>query len=348
MKVGAEPVALASGDYDGDGLSDVAVANWRSGEVVYLRGGTDGLAPGWSFVLGKGSFPSALASGDYNGDGFLDVAVATFGSGEVTCFLGGPRGLTPAENSITVGVSPLGMVSGDYDTDGFLDVVVANSKSADITYLRGGLSGLSRGLQIPAAFGSRALASGDYDGDGFLDVVVAAGESATITYFRGRFLNSHANTLVDPEGRATLADPRFPPRYCLELPAGAFPSVTQVCLVPRIPFELPQAEAAERGKYLRVVADPVAILRETTRIQGSARLTLRLRNDSPPSLETLRIFHKFPQAEREVIEELEPEDVEIVRLQEDTPGEGHGVSFSICRFGTYLVVMESDRETNSP
>ena len=118
--------------------------------------------------------------------------------------------------------------------------------------------------------------------------------------------------------------------------------------MPRTPFELPQIEAARTGKFLKVVTDPVAILRETTRIQGSARLTLRLREpsgttteDFPPSVETLRIFHRYSEAGGEVMTEIESEVVKV-----DKFGDGYGVSFAIARFGTYLVAMECDRETN--
>jgi len=67
------------GDFNGDGIQDLAVANAGSpidlGNVSVLLGNGDGtFQPAQNF--GAGSGPSSVAVGDFNGDGKLDLAVA--------------------------------------------------------------------------------------------------------------------------------------------------------------------------------------------------------------------------------------------------------------------------------
>src|SRR5262249_17758150 len=75
--VGDVPAAVATGDFDGDGLPDLGVANSGSGTVSVLLGHGDGSFQDASdFVAGP--FPRSVAVGDFNGDGAPDLAVANF------------------------------------------------------------------------------------------------------------------------------------------------------------------------------------------------------------------------------------------------------------------------------
>jgi hypothetical protein len=66
--------SLAVGDFNGDGLPDLAVANQNSSNVSVLLGMGDGsFQAAVSFAAGR--FPSSLAVCDFNGDGVLDLAV---------------------------------------------------------------------------------------------------------------------------------------------------------------------------------------------------------------------------------------------------------------------------------
>ncbi len=66
---------VATGDFDRDGVMDIATANNYSNTVSVLRGVGDGtfFAP-TEFAVGPG--PLALATGDFNRDGWLDVVGA--------------------------------------------------------------------------------------------------------------------------------------------------------------------------------------------------------------------------------------------------------------------------------
>jgi hypothetical protein len=77
--VGVEPRSVAVGDFNGDGIPDLAFANYNDGVgggyvSVQLGTGSGGFAPAvnspYSFAS---TFPIAVAVGDFNGDGHLDL-----------------------------------------------------------------------------------------------------------------------------------------------------------------------------------------------------------------------------------------------------------------------------------
>jgi hypothetical protein len=84
------------GDFNGDGNSDLAVANGPSGAVRVLLGNGDGtFQTAVTYGMGTNADPHCAAVGDFNGDGKPDLAVANFSSANVavllnTCATAGP------------------------------------------------------------------------------------------------------------------------------------------------------------------------------------------------------------------------------------------------------------------
>ena len=73
LKPGESPTAVAIGDFDGDGIGDIATANMGSDNVTLFLGSRSGLtsAKGSPFSVGKG--PTAILLRDLNGDGKADI-----------------------------------------------------------------------------------------------------------------------------------------------------------------------------------------------------------------------------------------------------------------------------------
>ncbi len=75
--MGVAPDDVVMGDFDGDGLPDLAVANGSSNNVSLLIGnGAGAFAPPINFAS-RGEGPTALAAGDVEPDGDVDLAVVT-------------------------------------------------------------------------------------------------------------------------------------------------------------------------------------------------------------------------------------------------------------------------------
>src|SRR5438445_8452449 len=82
---GGAPFSLVVGDFNGDGVPDVAVANYGSHDISILLGHGDGTfqAP-LTFATG-GRWPVSVAVGDFNRDGKLDLAAANSGNDARPC-----------------------------------------------------------------------------------------------------------------------------------------------------------------------------------------------------------------------------------------------------------------------
>ncbi len=200
--------AVAWGDWDGDGDSDLAVANdGRPNQVYENVQGQLRLNPeenwGWTAPISDSS--TSLAWGDWDGDGDLDLAVGNDGAAN--------RVYSNISDTLQLswespGTGPLqttGVAWADWDNDGDLDLSVANYDGPDQIY-----ENISNTLQIdpdnqigwqsePLALAdslevncvanrpwqgredqnfeirTRTLAWGDWNGDGFLDLATGGG-----------------------------------------------------------------------------------------------------------------------------------------------------------------------------
>jgi hypothetical protein len=96
VDVGSQPSAITSGDWDGDGDLDLAVANGFTDNVTVLLNNATSASGIWrGFIqapvspVGVGSRPSSLTAGDWDGEGDLDLAVANEFTNNVTLLQNG-------------------------------------------------------------------------------------------------------------------------------------------------------------------------------------------------------------------------------------------------------------------
>jgi uncharacterized repeat protein (TIGR01451 family) len=187
--VGTMPQGLVTGDFNGDGKIDLAVANNGSNNVTILLGNGDGTfaTPGTTVAAGTGA--NWIAVGDFNEDGKPDLAVANLGStgvGGVTILLGNGDGTFTAGTPVATGSGPFAIVTADFNGDGHLDLAVSNSGDNTVTLLLGHGDGTFT-LKSTSSVGSlpQVLIPGDFNEDGILDLAVSNEIDGTVSILIG-------------------------------------------------------------------------------------------------------------------------------------------------------------------
>jgi hypothetical protein len=182
---GRLPQQIVSGDFNGDGIPDLAVVNSATNDMSVLLGvGDDTFRTPVNYAVG--SFPLAAVVGDFTGDGHLDLAVADQGSNDVAVLLGVGDGSFRAPMFYPVGKGPHALVAGDFTGDGHLDLAVANDVSNDVSVLLGRGDGTFQNqVRYPVGDAPLSLVAGDFAGDGTLDLATANNISNDLSVLRG-------------------------------------------------------------------------------------------------------------------------------------------------------------------
>ncbi len=107
---GNTPLFITTGDFNGDGKLDVALANQNGNSVSILLGtGTGAFDSAANYSVGV--VPYGITVGDFNGDGRADLAVANYLSSNVSVLLNVPPGFYTILSSVNSGngtITPLG------------------------------------------------------------------------------------------------------------------------------------------------------------------------------------------------------------------------------------------------
>ena len=188
VAVGTNPNNAGVGDFNGDGIADLAVPNPASNNVSILLGdGRGAFAP--VSPIAVGSTPLGVAVGDFNSDGIADLAIVNFDPNTVSILLGNGNGTfrEATGSPVAVGANPDFVAVGDFNNDGIADLAVTESGATTVSILLGDGSGGFMEVQPRVAVGSvpRDVAVGDFNGDGIADLEVANQGSNTVSILLG-------------------------------------------------------------------------------------------------------------------------------------------------------------------
>jgi hypothetical protein len=194
-----DPVFIVEGDFNQDGIPDLAVVNNATSTVsVFLGQATNGVpngtfAPHVDYKVGNPNDvhpvaePTSIAVGDFNGDGYPDLAVTNSAENSVTILLNGGKAspgtfalapdCTTTQNACPVGNGPIAVAAGYFGGNQTLDLVVINESDGTATILLGNGDGTFTPEAATLALGSNSnpvsVAVADLNGDGILDLAVA-------------------------------------------------------------------------------------------------------------------------------------------------------------------------------
>lgn len=233
-----------AGDYDGDGFSDLIIANY--GRCSFFRNNGDGTFSDVTEAAGltRERMSSSLALADLDLDGLLDLYVVNYTSSLKVCrnadgtygtcnpsnFEGEPDQLlrnlgdgrfedvTEASGAVGENGKGLGIVVADFDLDGRPDIYVANDTTPNFLFRNrteqpGAMQFVEEGLISGTALSGEGraqagmgVACADFDGNGWQDLHVTNFYQETNTLY----LNQGGGMFVDATRAAELAAPTFP------------------------------------------------------------------------------------------------------------------------------------------
>ena len=182
---GGGPESAATGDFNADGIPDVAVANFNDNTVSVLLGRGDGTFQP-QMAYGTGAGPTSVATGDFNGDGMPDLAVANWYDNTVSVLLGKGDGTFQSQTTYGTGLYPSSVAVGDFNGDGIPDLAVNNRYDNTVSVLLGNGDG-TFGAQTTYAtgFSPSSMAVGDFNGDGMPDLAVSNLYGNTVSVLLG-------------------------------------------------------------------------------------------------------------------------------------------------------------------
>jgi len=197
----AQPLSMVKGDFDQDGIEDLAVGYRTAlgGALALFRGNLDAFAPqsksSWQ-AIGAGRFPSPflseakvielpeapdfLVAGNFSGNGHLDIAAGTRGSHTLYILAAdGQDGFLPPQAfALSGALTVLG--SAQLDPATLLSHIVAGTTAqtgSQLTILAKTSQGITAIATIPVQGPASSVAFGNLSGNRFTDfAVVAAGE----------------------------------------------------------------------------------------------------------------------------------------------------------------------------
>ncbi|RCH55293.1 hypothetical protein DJ568_08910 [Mucilaginibacter hurinus] len=197
VNTGTAPASMALADFDGNGVTDMVVANYNNSSIsVYTRATEGSLFSGRvDYTVGKN--PSSVVVTDLNSDGKPDIVVSNSGSSSLTVLrnIVSKGKLSFVTATVQTGTNPSSVAVADINADGKPDILSANFAGNSVSVIQNRTAAASQVLSfagkidLPAGKNPQSIAVGDVNGDGKPDIVTANKGSGNVSVIT----NKHAS-----------------------------------------------------------------------------------------------------------------------------------------------------------
>jgi|GEM_PF-307022 len=174
---------LATGDFNGDGKSDLVTTNSQTGTLGVFLGNGDGTFH-YSQITNVANSPDSIAVADFNGDGIADLAIADSATEKAFIRFGNGNGTFQSPISYNIGNFSSTVVAADFNRDGIPDLAVAGPGGIGIL-LNNGDGTFSPVTQITSAYGPENIGVADFNRDGAPDIAQITGTDLNVIFNNG-------------------------------------------------------------------------------------------------------------------------------------------------------------------
>jgi hypothetical protein len=187
---GALAVSLTAADLNGDGQTDLAVADSNADAAVILLGdGRGGFGRASDTLVTAGGTPNRMATGDFNADGKADVVVGVPGACSPQVFLGNGDGTFATPTCYSAPATDVTVA--DFNGDGKQDFAVATGSTISV-FLGNGNGTFQSHVDSSTVITPFVMTAGDFNHDGKTDL--ALGLQAGNTEYLGILLGNGDGT----------------------------------------------------------------------------------------------------------------------------------------------------------
>ncbi len=175
---------IVSGDFNNDGLIDLATSNYDYQSATTFVNTGNGAFANTNNLISVFLGAYFLCPADFTGDGWLDLAISNYYSAGVNTAVNTANWNFNTDIRANI-VSPYtsgAIVASDLDGDGYQDVALCG-----YGMLRNNGSGGFSGAAHFATTGADAIVSADFNGDGTMDIATANSYGNTVTILLNTF-----------------------------------------------------------------------------------------------------------------------------------------------------------------